>query len=82
MFIGSADLMIINLDKRIEVLTPILDSDLFNELKNILNLQLSDNVKARKRNAKGESKFISSKKQTNKVRLQYEIYEYVKQSKQ
>ncbi len=82
MFIGSADLMIRNLDKRIEVITPILDKDVFNELKNILNLQLSDNVKARKRNINEDNKYVSSKKQTEIIRSQYAIYEYVKKLNQ
>lgn len=42
MYIGSADWMTWNLDRRIEVLTPILDREIFQELKDILNLQLND----------------------------------------
>ncbi|HEA29766.1 MAG TPA: polyphosphate kinase 1, partial [Leeuwenhoekiella sp.] len=47
MYIGSADWMTRNLDRRIEVLVPIYDTDLYKELKDILDLQLRDNRKAR-----------------------------------
>lgn len=47
LFIASADWMTRNLDRRIEVATPILDPVLFDELRKILGFQLDDNVKAR-----------------------------------
>lgn len=46
-FISSADWMVRNLDKRVEVATPIYDPDLQNELKEYLSLQFKDNTKAR-----------------------------------
>ncbi|MEB3210233.1 MAG: polyphosphate kinase 1 [Leptolyngbyaceae bacterium] len=42
-FIGSADWMPRNLDRRIEAVTPIEDSDLKNRLKDILQTMLADN---------------------------------------
>ncbi|QXP79077.1 MULTISPECIES: polyphosphate kinase 1 [Winogradskyella] len=47
MYLGSADWMTRNLDHRIEVITPILDRDIHLKLKEILKLQLNDNVKSR-----------------------------------
>jgi len=47
LYIGSADWMTRNLDHRIEVITPILDADVFKKLKYFLNIQLADAVKAR-----------------------------------
>jgi polyphosphate kinase len=47
MFIGSADLMTRNLDHRIEVVLPILDERARKQLLQIMELQWSDNVKAR-----------------------------------
>jgi polyphosphate kinase len=46
-FIGSADLMERNLDRRIEALAPVLDRGLARALKtHVLDLQLQDNVRA------------------------------------
>jgi len=47
MLIGSADLMTRNLDYRVEVLTPIYDKKLQQEISEWLNMQLSDHAKAR-----------------------------------
>ena len=46
-YIGSADWMVRNMDKRIEVLTPIIDKSILKDITHVLNLQLSDNKKAR-----------------------------------
>ncbi|HLP55322.1 MAG TPA: polyphosphate kinase 1 [Fluviicola sp.] len=46
-FISSADWMERNLDKRIEVGTPVFDPDLQQELATIFNMQWNDTVKAR-----------------------------------
>ncbi|HEX5758473.1 MAG TPA: polyphosphate kinase 1 [Thermoanaerobaculia bacterium] len=45
-FIGSADWMTRNLDHRVEVVTPVEEPRLQEELRAILELQLADNVKA------------------------------------
>ena len=53
-YIGSADWMTRNLDRRVEVVTPILDANLKQHLKNgLLETYLKDNVKARVLNADG-----------------------------
>ena len=46
-YISSADWMPRNIDNRIEVSAPVYDKDLQKELKHIIQIQLSDNVKAR-----------------------------------
>ena len=43
---GSADWMPRNLDKRVEIIFPVEDENLKQELKHILHIQLEDNVKA------------------------------------
>ena len=67
-----------NLDRRIEVLTPIYDSDLFAELKDILVLQLADNVKARIQDAEETNAYVKQKTGDKRIRSQYEIYDYLK----
>ena len=53
-YIGSADWMTRNLDRRVEVVTPILDVNLKRYLKDVvLGTYLKDNVKARILNANG-----------------------------
>lgn len=53
-FIGSADWMTRNLDRRVEVVTPILDANLKRYLKDVvLGAYLRDNVKARILDADG-----------------------------
>ncbi len=77
-YIGSADWMPRNLDHRIEVLTPVFDSDIRQELWDIIQIQLADNTKARE---SGET-FINKYKNSNseeKVRSQFKTYEYFKQ---
>jgi polyphosphate kinase len=46
-YISSADWMVRNMDHRIEATCPVLDMGIRSELKEILQIQLSDNVKAR-----------------------------------
>ncbi|MCL5995212.1 MAG: polyphosphate kinase 1 [Chloroflexi bacterium] len=54
LFVGSADLMPRNLDRRVETVFPILDADLRNRVRDeVLLLQLRDNVKARELNSDG-----------------------------
>ncbi len=45
-YMGSADWMPRNLDKRVEILFPVEDKNLQNEIKQILDIQLHDTVKA------------------------------------
>lgn len=46
LFMGSADWMPRNLDKRVEIVFPVEDPRLKEEVKHILHIQLADNVKA------------------------------------
>ncbi len=45
-YMGSADWMPRNLDRRVEILFPVEDETLMEQVKHILGLQLADNVKA------------------------------------
>src|SRR5205814_6033794 len=46
-YISSADWMLRNLDHRMEATCPVWNEEIQRELKDILNIQLQDNVKAR-----------------------------------
>ena len=76
-YISSADWMVRNLDHRVEATCPVLDETITQELKDILDIQLADNVKAR---------WLDNELQNNykrdsevKVRSQIEIYNYLHQ---
>lgn len=53
MFISSADLMTRNTDKRVEIATPVLDSEIGDRMYAMLGVMLADNVKARRLNSDG-----------------------------
>jgi polyphosphate kinase len=77
-YISSADWMVRNLDHRVEVTCPILDESIQQELKEILDIQLSDNVKARWL----DNELLNKYKRDNlekKVRSQIDIYNYLYQ---
>ena len=46
-YIGSADMMTRNTEKRVEVACPVLDEDIRRQINHYLKVMLSDNVKAR-----------------------------------
>jgi polyphosphate kinase len=78
-YISSADLMIRNLDHRIEVSCPVLEPDLKQELLTMLELQWRDNQKARI----VEHQHMNTYKQAGDeppLRSQMAIYEYLKET--
>jgi polyphosphate kinase len=59
-YLGSADLMPRNLNRRVELLFPVLDPDLLRRIRDeILGAYLADNVKARRMAADGTYKRVS-----------------------
>jgi polyphosphate kinase len=75
-FISSADWMIRNLDHRVEATCPILDEDIKREIKEILQIQLNDNVKARWLDNNLSNEYVASDSQIS-VRSQEETYHYL-----
>jgi len=75
-YISSADWMVRNLDHRVEVTCPVLDESIQKELKDILDIQLSDNVKARWLDNELLNKYKRDHSD-KKVRSQIEIYNYL-----
>ncbi|MES2432032.1 MAG: polyphosphate kinase 1 [Bacteroidota bacterium] len=75
-FISSADWMLRNIDHRIEVACPINDKEIQHEITDILRIQLSDNIKARKLDNALSNQYINPRN-TKKIRSQIEIYNYL-----
>lgn len=74
-YISSADWMLRNLEHRVEATCPIWDEDIKQELKDILDIQLQDNVKARWLDNELSNEYVNSNKK--KVRSQVETYNYL-----
>jgi len=74
-FISSADWMVRNLDHRVEAAVQIKNPELAAELIDILQIQLKDNVKARRLDNALTNTYIKTK--GKKLRSQIEIYNYL-----
>jgi polyphosphate kinase len=77
-YISSADWMSRNLDNRSEVAVPIYDSDIRKKIKDIVAIQLSGNTKVRIIDRRQENVYKKAKAGERKVRVQDEIYNYLK----
>src|SRR5699024_5327859 len=58
MYLSSADMMTRNMIKRVEILFPINDRRIIEELKSINRLYLMDNIKARRQNPDGSYEYV------------------------
>lgn len=76
MYISSADWMTRNLDHRIEAAAKITQKNLKKELKDLLEIQLSDNVKGRILDKNLRNSYVEHEK--NEIRSQIETYRYLK----
>jgi len=72
-YLGSADLMPRNIDRRVEVLFPIENKNLKEKVVNILNTQFSDTQKARQMKSDGTYSYLKSRK-INSQELLYNYY--------
>jgi polyphosphate kinase len=75
-YISSADWMVRNIDHRVEATCPILDDRIKQELKDILNIQLHDNVKARWLNNELTNDYVKNDN-PEQIRSQVETYHYL-----
>ncbi len=80
-FISSADWMQRNLDSRIEVSCPIYDTKIQKELRDFIELEFKDNVKARIINVNQDNTYVK-KGNAKPIRSQMEMYEYYKKRDQ
>jgi polyphosphate kinase len=78
MFVASADWMRRNLGRRIEVCFPLLDNEIKSQIREMISIQLKDNIKARVINKFQNNKYRKTST-SKKVRAQYDTYEYLKE---
>ncbi len=78
-YIMSADLMTRNLDRRVEVGTPILDDKIHQTIVDYFNIQWNDNVKARLITPPFENKYVKVTEAPEGYRSQNELYNYFKE---
>jgi len=76
-FISSADWMTRNLDHRCEVAVQVRDKNVQNILKNILQIQLSGNTKARILDQNLSNAYKKPTTNAPKIRAQNEVYNYL-----
>jgi polyphosphate kinase len=75
-YISSADWMVRNLDHRVEAACPVFDEQIKQELKDILQIQASDNVKARVLNNDLDNDYVKPASR-RRVRSQVDTYHYL-----
>lgn len=81
-FITSGDWMSRNLDSRSEVAVPIYHPEVKKQIMDILNIQMSGNTKVRILDRYQQNIYKKAKPGEPKVRVQDEIYNYLKKDKE
>jgi len=81
-YITSADWMSRNLDSRSEVAVPIYSPEVKKQIKDIIDIQLSGNTKVRILDRLQQNFYITPQLGEKKVRVQDEIYNYLKKDKE
>jgi len=77
MYLTSADFMSRNIDSRVEVGFPVYDKNIKKEIRDIIDIQLNDNTKAREINSHNTNKYHKNNSDIP-VRAQIDIYNYLK----
>jgi polyphosphate kinase len=80
-YLASSDWMVRNLDHRFEVACPVYDKKLQQEIMDILQIQLSDNVKARYVNLNENNVYKTVADNKPLIRSQVKIFDYLKKYK-
>ena len=75
-FLSSADWMVRNLHHRIETMIPIFDKKIKKQIKDIINIQINDNVKSRRIHYKKSNNYRKTSSDIP-IRSQMETYYYL-----
>jgi polyphosphate kinase len=78
-YISSADWMERNLDYRVEVSVAIYDPTIRREIRDMMELQWSDNVKARILKGAQPNDYVKREKGDNRVRSQMAMYDLIEE---
>lgn len=78
-YLSSADCMTRNLDRRVEIAWPVEAPELREELLQSLELQLSDNYKARIQDANQQNQYRERSESDPEIRAQLDFYHYLQQ---
>jgi len=82
LYLSSADWMNRNLDRRVELMFPVLDRTLFKEIYHTLQLYFADNTHAHELQSTGEWKLRTPGKNEEPVRAQEQLYKKYKKRMQ
>ncbi|MFC0473500.1 RNA degradosome polyphosphate kinase [Halalkalibacter kiskunsagensis] len=74
-YLSSADWMTRNMEKRIEILFPIISDNNKNRIKEILDITLQDNTKTRQQNADGSYQYIERPTHAQPIQSQLQFHE-------
>ncbi|MFZ3589467.1 RNA degradosome polyphosphate kinase [Bacillus sp. DJP31] len=74
-YLSSADMMTRNMEKRVEILFPIFEDSIKKRIAHILEIQLSDNVKARVQDPFGDYSYVQRSENEPDLHSQMVLYE-------
>jgi polyphosphate kinase len=74
-YLSSADWMTRNMEKRIEILFPVISETNKNRIKEILNITLKDNTKTRQQNADGSYQYVERPTHAQPIQSQLQFHE-------
>lgn len=80
LYIGSADWMDRNLDRRVELMFPVTDSSVFESVKEILSVYFEDNCQSYRLQSDGTWKAITAEPGEPVVRAQEILYQHYKKA--
>jgi polyphosphate kinase len=74
-FLSSADMMTRNMSKRVELLFPVFEVSVKERVKEVLDTQLADNVKAREQLNDGTYRYVQLEEGEDQIESQMKLYQ-------